>query len=136
MSKELCITTLEELKQAAVSISSPIKVCIDLPGIPVGLQFKNFDPTYDLEEVHHCYRELFGVIAFIDEDEVMYAIPACDAVRKIMVNNHFINDFYMRVPFIYGYPVDDAEKWAELLAWRYEEAVKDRTNYRDENSNF
>ena len=118
------ITTLDELKAASISIPGPISVYVNSAELPSDKRLRTFDPTYDLEEVHHCFRELLGVIAFIDEDEVMYAIPACSIVRYILNLHHFIEDHYMKVPFIYNdVPVEDDAKWSKLLAWRFRQCT-------------
>lgn len=115
------ITDLKELKAFSFPIDKAISTYYLLDDLPPEKRYGIFDPTYDLEEVHHCYRELFGVIAFVDEEEVLYAIPACKIVRDILKSYHFIEDHYLHVPFIHlNVPVLNAEKWWELLEWKAE----------------
>lgn len=120
MSEDLRITNLEELKRASISMSEPIQALYLVDDLDPKRRIHVFDPTYDLEEVHHCFRELYGVIAFIDEEEVMYAVPACDVVREIMAKHQFIPDLYMKVPFIfYDVPLLEMDKWCRLLDWKF-----------------
>ena len=121
MSREFHITTLEELKNASFPISKPIRTFFPIEGSVSDVPTYLFNPTYDLEEAHHCFREVWGVIAFIDEEEVLYAIPACDLVRRILEENSFIPDSYLKVPFIFmEFPVENMERWSDLLEWGYE----------------
>ena len=126
MSKELRIENLEELKKASIPIDKPIRTFFPIEGADPNIQDHVFDPTYDLEEAHHCFRELFGVIAFIDEEEVLYVIPACEIVRKILEGSNFIPDSYLRIPFIFmDVPLVNLEKWNELLDWGFEQRKRE-----------
>ena len=121
-------TTLEGLKASSISIDKPIATYICLPELDPEERTNTFDPTLDLEEVHHCYRELYGIIAFVDEEEIMYAIPACRVVRTMLESNRFVLDQYLHVPFIhYDVPLLEMDKWEELLAWRTEQLKSEGT---------
>jgi hypothetical protein len=113
--ERIIIRSLKSLKKQSYVIEGPIEVYVPQEDCyKVGV----FNPTYDLEEIVHCYRIIDHVICFIEGDK-MYAIPACNKVKKILDANHFHEDFSMRVPFIFGsYPVHNTERWSALLHWQ------------------
>ena len=119
---------LEGLKASSISIDKPIATYICLAELDPEERTNTFDPTLDFEELTHCYRELYGIIAFVDEEEIMYAIPECRVVRTMLESNRFVLAQYLHVPFIYyDVPLLEMDKWEELLAWRAEQLKSEGT---------
>lgn len=111
------ISNLDELKKASLSITGPIALYIDRDYLDPEERTGTFDPTPDLEEVHFCYNKVRGVIAFVDED-IMYVIPYCEKVEKIIKSSGYKLDSYLKVPFIYDdTPLLESEKWENLKRW-------------------
>lgn len=126
------IRTLKSLELAAYKIKGPIKVLVPVemktkrgrkkknPINLGGYDFKEgiFDPSDDLAEVNHCYRRMEDVICFIDGD-FMYAVPYCSRAEWILKKEGFIEDRFLKVPFVYGSrPKCYASKWDRLLDWQ------------------
>jgi len=116
MNEKVKITTLEELKKASIRITGPIgvRVRVRQDGKKTVEQRSIFDPRRDFEEVHFCYRSIYGITAFIEED-VMYVIPTFDEAEQILKERGFAEDLFMKVPFLFSKPIKEEEKWNELL---------------------
>ena len=124
MSERIIIRGLKSLEENAIRITEPIEV-VTSKYVDASPVVGRFDPTYDLEEVDNCYREVNDIIAFIHGD-ALYVIPSCEIVRVILKKMGFMEDMFLRVPFIWGeYPKNEHEHWKELRKWQFEQMEKD-----------
>lgn len=106
------LVDLEILKERAVIVTDGMKT-----------HFPQFSKT---ETIHvsnlnitpKTYAYNNGIIAFVDEDKVFYAIPDFKGTQKTLVENGYKKDnFY--VPFSnWNYPVDLKDYWESLIELR------------------
>lgn len=129
--KEIKITTLAELKDIAIAITHPTKVCW-----PQFSKNETILPVSDYS-FEKCYDSNNSTIAFVS-DYILYVIPSMRIVRNILVENGFTRKS-MYVPFSnWDYPVEQQVRWETLRQFAHEEYlrefVEDCNNFADKHN--
>lgn len=115
------ITTLEELKEAAITINRTFRVVSYETN-----KEETLEPNEEslLRHLEKGYRTKRGMIAFVTEN-TMYVIPYMSRVIKILVENGF-EQKYMVVPFSRSnYPIEAKDQWEELIMMAHESQLNE-----------
>lgn len=126
------ITSMKELKQAAIAINRNFRVY--QPQLNKEEVLQPLDKS-SLEKLEKGYRSKKGMIAFVSEN-VQYVIPYMRKVIEILVQNGFEKK-KMKVPFSNcDYPIEAKDHWEELIKMAHksyiDEFVVDCNKFCDE----